>query len=124
MARRQICLSSELDDGGQGVRFQVVADGEVQPAFVVRHGGQARAYVNRCRHIGLELDIARGRFFDNRGEHLICATHGALYDPLTGACVAGPCSGVGLMKIPIVELDGVVCMADNCGYQMIDTQTG
>jgi len=38
-----------------------------------------------------------------------CATHGAYYEPETGACVAGPPCGKTLFRIPLrVEGDAVV----------------
>jgi nitrite reductase/ring-hydroxylating ferredoxin subunit len=37
---------------------------------------------------------------------LICATHGALYDPASGACLGGRCEGRGLKAVPVVERDG------------------
>ncbi|MSQ21025.1 MAG: Rieske (2Fe-2S) protein, partial [Betaproteobacteria bacterium] len=39
---------------------------------------------------------------------LICSTHGALYDPATGACRGGPCRGNGLIPVPVVERDGTI----------------
>ena len=33
------------------------------------------------------------RFVDAAGEHLICATHGALFRFEDGVCIAGPCAG-------------------------------
>ena len=38
---------------------------------------------------------------------LLCATHGAAYQPDTGECAGGPCRG-GLVKIAVDERDGVV----------------
>lgn len=80
----------------------------VTPAFAVRHQGIAHAYENRCAHRSLELDWIPGQFFDPEGRFLICATHGALYDPARGSCAGGPCAGQGLVAIPVVERDGEV----------------
>jgi nitrite reductase/ring-hydroxylating ferredoxin subunit len=55
----------------------------------------------------MELDFQPNRFFDDSGRFLICATHGALYDPHTGACQGGPGRG-GLIAIALTERDGVV----------------
>lgn len=105
-----ICRSAELVDGGAGVRFEVqTADGPA-PAFVVRAGGQPRAYVNRCMHIGVELDWLPGEFFDDSGLYLICAAHGATYEPASGRCVRGPCKGRSLIPITVVERDGEVVL--------------
>lgn len=107
-AARLICASAALAEGGKGVRFEVETGGEALPAFAVRHGGKVRAYVNRCAHIGVELDWMPGEFFDDSGLYLICATHGAIYLPDSGQCVAGPCRGARLTPLAVSEQDGNV----------------
>jgi nitrite reductase/ring-hydroxylating ferredoxin subunit len=47
--------------------------------------------------------VVEGFLEDSR--HLICATHGAVYRPDDGVCVAGPCVGASLTLLP-VTLDG------------------
>ena len=86
MARRErlICASDALADGGPGVRFEVHRSGEAMPAFAVRFRGMVRAYVNECRHQATELDWNPGEFFDAERLYLVCATHGACYDPTSG----------------------------------------
>lgn len=103
---RLICRAEDLAEGGDGVRFEVEQDGLLAPAFVIRWRGRARAFLNRCGHVPVELDYQPGQFFDFSGHYLICATHGALYDPASGNCQGGRCNGVGLEPIPVVERDG------------------
>jgi len=114
MARRErlICASDALADGGPGVRFEVHRGGEAMPAFAVRFRGMVRAYVNECRHQATELDWNPGEFFDAERLYLVCATHGACYDPLSGVCVAGPCAGARLAQVAIRERDGGVYCAE------------
>lgn len=102
-----ICASSALVEGGDGVRFTVERNGERLPAFVVRFGQQVHAYLNRCSHRRVELDWDSGRFFDIERRYLICATHGALYHPATGACLGGPCNG-GLVKLEVIEKNNYI----------------
>jgi len=105
---RLICKGTELEEGGRGVRFQVMSGEQCLPAFVVRHGGRVRGYLNRCGHIPVELDYQPGAFFDAGRLYLICSTHGALYDPDSGACVSGRCGGRGLVPIAVEErADGI-----------------
>jgi nitrite reductase/ring-hydroxylating ferredoxin subunit len=106
-----VCASAEIADGGPGVRFVIDETGRPQAAFAIRYRGVACAYVNRCPHAGTELDWEPGAFFDLTGHLLVCATHGALFDPLTGACVAGPCRGACLERIELREQDGRVLVA-------------
>jgi nitrite reductase/ring-hydroxylating ferredoxin subunit len=104
-----LCRSEDLVDGGRGVRFEVFFRGEVMPAFAVRHRGVAYAYLNRCAHVSMQLDWQPGDFFEPDAEFLICATHGALYDPATGACRGGACAGHGgLRPIHLVERNRAV----------------
>lgn len=109
-AERLICASSDLLDGGPGVRFDVLEPGHGRPApaFVIRWRGQVYGYLNRCGHIPVELDWQHGEFFDDSGQYLICATHGALYHPATGACLGGRCAVRGLRAWPVVERQGHV----------------
>ena len=109
-----MCASHSLKQGGIGVRFKVHAGGEVLPAFVVRHRDGVAAFINRCGHRDLELDWSPGEFFDLESRWLICATHGAHYDPTTGACQSGPCNGVGLTVLAIIEEAGGIYLADPC----------
>jgi nitrite reductase/ring-hydroxylating ferredoxin subunit len=105
----RICASAALTEGGDGVRFSLIVAGIDQQAFAVRHQGRAVAYLNRCAHTGLELDWVPGRFLDAERRWLICAAHGALYEPATGACAGGPCGGRGaLVPVPVVEIDDAV----------------
>jgi nitrite reductase/ring-hydroxylating ferredoxin subunit len=70
--------------------------------FLVNHRGNFRAYVNRCRHMTTPLDFVRYQFLTEDGRHLICMTHGALYDPASGLCVEGPCKGLSLYPLPVL----------------------
>jgi len=103
-----ICESSALVDGGAGVRFPVTADGGDRTGFVVRFGEAAHAYLNRCAHLPMELDWNPGEFFEDSGLYLVCATHGALYEPDTGHCAGGPCRGGKLHKLRVIEQDNKV----------------
>jgi nitrite reductase/ring-hydroxylating ferredoxin subunit len=110
---RVICASADLEHGGPGVRFEASREGAKVAAFVVRFRDHVRAYVNECRHQGTELDWTPGDFFDEGKLYLICASHGAAYDPDSGRCVAGPCRGSSLAPVSVAERDGnVVCTED------------
>ncbi len=107
-----ICRSDELRDGGSGVRFTLATSAGPQAAFAIRCDGVARAYLNRCAHVPVELDWVEGRFFDDSGLYLICATHGALYEPGSGRCAAGPCRGQGLVSLKCFEEEGRIWIVD------------
>lgn len=61
--------------------------------FVVRIDNQFYAYRNRCPHLGIELNWMPGQFLDADKCFIQCSTHGALFTPEDGHCIAGPCAG-------------------------------
>jgi nitrite reductase/ring-hydroxylating ferredoxin subunit len=102
-----LCRSADLLDSGLAVPFDVVYGGQTCRAFAIRFQGQVHAYLNRCAHVAMEMDWQPNRFFDDTGRWLVCATHGAVYAPDTGACRGGPCRGA-LVKIELMEQGGVI----------------
>jgi nitrite reductase/ring-hydroxylating ferredoxin subunit len=104
--QRLICAATALADGGDGVRFEICEGSESLPAFVQRWQGKVYGYENSCAHVGLELDWNPGKFLDQDGRYLICAAHGALFEPDSGGCVAGPCAGRALRQLAVMERDG------------------
>lgn len=102
-----LCTSAELLEAGLAVPFDVIYAGQTCRAFAVRFEGQPQAYLNRCTHVAMELDWQPNRVFDATGRWLLCASHGAAFQPDTGACIGGPCRG-GLVKIDLLERAGVV----------------
>lgn len=117
MAARQrlICASDALVEGGDGVRFELATPSGPAAAFVVRYGGQPRAFLNRCAHVAVELDWLPGKFFDLTGHYLICAAHGAHYEPRSGRCALGPCKGAALKAVEVVERDAAVYVVEQPG---------
>lgn len=105
--RQPLCNSADLVDGGLAVPFDVRFNRLISRAFAIRYQGTAYAYVNRCTHVAMELDWQPNHVFDETGQWLVCATHGARYHPATGVCSGGPCRG-GLQTIACSETDGVV----------------
>jgi len=116
LKQRRICASSEVVEGGPGLRFTLERHGVGEPAFVVRYRGQVHAYLNRCGHVPVELDWQQGEFFDHSGLYLICATHGALYAPETGRCLGGRCNGKGLVAVAVAENDGWIVLTEEGEY--------
>lgn len=106
-SRVALCNSADLQDAQLAVPFDVQYAGQTCRAFAVRYKGIAYAYLNRCTHVAMEMDWQPDRFFDDSGQWLLCASHGAAYLPDTGECAGGPCKG-GLIKVPLMECDGVV----------------
>lgn len=79
--------------------------------FVVRRGGEAFGYVDRCPHAGLPLAQVLDRYLTEDGGLVACSWHGALFEIDTGACVGGPCVGARLTPWPVRVEGGAIVTA-------------
>ena len=86
---------------GRSAKFALRCGARTVEGFVVNHDGEYHAYENRCAHVGTPLDLWPNEFLAEDGRTIVCATHGALYEPATGACTAGPCAGDRLSSLPL-----------------------
>ena len=108
---RVVCPVSELE--AHGARAFTIGGGDWPlRGFVVRVGAHLRGYVNRCPHAGHPLNLLPDRFFTPDGALILCSSHGALFEKLTGYCVAGPCAGRSLTAVPLEVRAGYVMLAD------------
>lgn len=76
--------------------------------FVVRRGATAVGYVDRCPHAGLPLARQIDDYLSPDGRHIVCAWHGALFEPADGRCVGGPCVDAHLMPWPVDVVAGIL----------------
>lgn len=90
---------------GEALKFAFVRDGQPLEGFVLKFEQELVAYRNRCPHWTVDLDMGDGRFWSSKLDRIYCKTHGALFQPLTGLCDAGPCVGASLEKFE-VEREG------------------
>lgn len=117
-----LCNAADLIEGAAGglaVPFDVLYAGQTCRAFAIRFEGLPHAYLNRCSHVAMELDWQPNRVFDNTGQWLLCASHGAAYKPDTGECAGGPCKG-GLVKIELREESSVVAWLSAYNLKPVD----
>lgn len=76
-------------------------------AIVGRHEGELIAYANVCRHHAIPLDLAGdGNVMTDDRTLLLCHHHGALFEPGTGMCIAGPCVGERLWPLHMQTVRG------------------
>ncbi|MEN9417705.1 MAG: hypothetical protein RI988_1325 [Pseudomonadota bacterium] len=108
MSGLALCASAELDDGGKAFVFDVLAWGQPARAFVLRFDGSVVGYLNRCVHVPTEMDWQEGQFLDGDRRFIVCAIHGAMYEPTDGRCVGGPCGRGKLTPLSVREADGQV----------------
>ncbi len=106
-AEVRVCRVEDLSD--PDCREFSIGDGDWPfRGFVVRKGGGLYAYRNFCKHAGHPLNWQPDRFLTKDNQHIICASHGALYDVSSGECIAGPCPGAMLTKVEVREENGYV----------------
>jgi nitrite reductase/ring-hydroxylating ferredoxin subunit len=91
---------------GTSKKFTLHCAGNIIEAMLINYQGEVFAYLNRCRHIALSLDWVDNQFFTEDKRYLICANHGATYEPRTGECIWGPCAGASLQGVPLEIEDG------------------
>ncbi|NKI34932.1 Rieske (2Fe-2S) protein [Wenzhouxiangella sp. XN79A] len=101
----QFLLNAE--DLPEGAFREAQAERDGQPLWLVltRQQGTPRAWLNVCPHAGRSLNYAPDRFLVDGEGRLVCAAHGAVFEPLDGKCVGGPCRGDRLRAVPIAEAD-------------------
>lgn len=97
--------TNDIDDGG-AIALDLSFKSGRQSVIVTRKGERAAAFVNRCPHARWPLERFDGQFLFTPAGDLMCAAHGALFDPLTGACLGGPGTGAGLTRLRLVEVVG------------------
>lgn len=95
-----IARAGELSHG-MTKKFRLRCQGRTIEGLLVSYRGDLFAYVNRCRHLSISLDWVDNRFFTDDSRYIICANHGATYEPTTGECIWGPCYGAFLQGVPI-----------------------
>ncbi len=96
-----------LADPGS-VAFTLPLGGMAFLGFVVQKDGELYAFENFCPHAGRQLNWGPDRFLTRDESQIMCAAHGALFDIETGQCVAGPCIGERLRRLPVRRRDGAV----------------
>lgn len=110
MSLRRLCAEAEITEG-QGRGFVFGFGLERQAVFVINWHGALHAYRNTCPHAGTPLDWPENRFFDVSGAYLMCGTHGAVFRPEDGLCIAGPCKGRALAPLALRVEDGAIFVA-------------
>ncbi|MDH5181939.1 MAG: Rieske 2Fe-2S domain-containing protein [Gammaproteobacteria bacterium] len=80
--------------------------------FILHWRGEWRAYHNACPHTGVTLNWADDQFFDLDKAYVQCSLHGALFQPLDGLCVYGPCHGQSLTPLAIRLTGDKIILSD------------
>lgn len=102
-SRIALCASQALAERGDAWVFDVLLWGRPARAFVLRFEGRVVGYLNRCVHVSAEMDWQPGRFLDTQKRWIVCALHGATFEPSDGYCIAGPGRGQRLRALRVEE---------------------
>lgn len=80
--------------------------------FVVRRGGELRAYRDACPHFGdTPMAWRKDAYLNGDGTRIVCHAHGAQFDIASGECLLGPCLGQRLTPVDIdVTSDGDIVL--------------
>ena len=95
---------------GETKKFMLSVEGRETECFVVHYDGQYFAYINRCAHVPMTMDWIENQFLTEDGRYILCATHGAAFEPNTGECIFGPPCGKFLVRVPL-SIDGDLILA-------------
>jgi len=109
-SRHPVCRLDEITDpGARGFSFP----GALIPDewFLVRYGDKLYAYRNQCPHAGRFLNWKEDAFLTKDRTLIMCAGHGALFNPVNGQCVAGAALGRSLERLEVDVADGLVWVA-------------
>ncbi len=106
---RLCALADVPDSGAKGFVFR---EGDsLFAGFVLRHGARVTGWVDRCPHMGTPLAFLPDRYLTREGDLVLCSTHGALFRPGDGLCLAGPCEGKRLWTWDVVVVGDEVLTA-------------
>jgi nitrite reductase/ring-hydroxylating ferredoxin subunit len=88
--------------------------------FLVRTGAAVHAYLNRCPHALRQLNFRPDGFLNADGTLIQCNSHGALFEKDTGLCVAGPCVGESLRRLPVALSNGEVRLTEDLDTERLN----
>jgi nitrite reductase/ring-hydroxylating ferredoxin subunit len=110
---------TEIPDGA--AREFALTEGEWPlTAFLVRVGDTVHAYLNRCPHALRQLNFRPDGFLSPDGTLIQCSSHGAQFEKDTGLCVAGPCVGESLRRLPVELVDGEIRLTADLDTARLD----
>ena len=98
-----VCELAELASPGA---HEFSHDGWSAWGFVVRSEAGISGFVNVCPHAGHPLNYRPHGFLTKDEGHIMCSSHGAMFDLASGDCVAGPCRGRALRRLEVRVQDG------------------
>jgi len=102
-----LCPSDSLIEG-QFSELEIEREGDRLFLVATRYQGRPRVWLNICPHQGRPLNWAPNQFLSDKQGNLVCAAHGAVFEPGEGICVSGPCLKAGLSEVPVSESESSI----------------
>ena len=102
-ANLRLGRADDVHEGGAR-GYDPMGDGQ-DTLFAVRSQGVLRLWRDRCPHAGTPMAWRRHAYMNAAGDGIVCAAHGALFEPDSGLCVRGPCLGDRLQPVAFA-IDG------------------
>lgn len=100
--RQRLCHESEVGEGDSPAFAAGENHGDT--IFLVRSGTDVHAYLDACPHLeGAPMAWRRNAYLSGDKRFIVCHAHGARFDKTTGLCLAGPCLGDSLTRVPVVR---------------------
>ncbi len=100
MQRHFLCHQQDIVEG-KPREFEIPMEPTPLSLFVIRYENQLYAYQNRCPHLNIPLNWQPDDFLSLEHTHIQCSTHGALFKPDDGYCIAGPCRDEKLTRLTL-----------------------
>jgi nitrite reductase/ring-hydroxylating ferredoxin subunit len=110
---------SDLPDGAAR-EFVLDESAWTLTGILVRVGDVVHAYLNRCPHALRQLNFLPDGFLSPDGALLQCSSHGAQFEKATGECVAGPCAGESLRRLPVALIRGELRLTEDLDLERLD----
>jgi len=95
-----LCHINDIaDPGAKG--FEILHQTTTLSLFVVKKDGKLYGYLNKCPHVGVNLEWRPDDFLNLDKSLIQCSVHGAEFIIETGYCIAGPCTHKSLQSVDL-----------------------
>ena len=89
-----------IEDLKEEKALVIKGDNKYLPGIIIYKGkASIHIWYNNCPHANLTLDLIEGKV-QSKNNDLLCANHGAKFNPETGECIKGPCKNSFLTIFP------------------------
>jgi len=97
MKNTKLC---KIEDLQEKKALVIRGENKYLPGIIVYKGKESiHVWGNDCPHANLSLDLIEGKV-QSENNDLLCANHGAKFNPETGECFKGPCKNSFLKAFP------------------------